>query len=122
MGEECEYLYLVESGVIKERFGDNRIYRKVKGDMINIANICHPSHCFLSTVEAISDCRLIKIRRCKFSLNKNIKKLVIIEDLFKRNSIFEQKCYELSYLYFIRYLEEINPKYKIIFENIDDSL
>lgn len=64
-GDDCEYLYLVESGVVKEVFGDGKVYRKVKGNMINIANICHPGGQFLSTVNALSDCRLIRIRKCK---------------------------------------------------------
>lgn len=62
-GDECEYLYLVESGVVKEVFGDGKVYRKVKGSMVNIANICNPNGQFLSTVHALSDCKLIKIRK-----------------------------------------------------------
>lgn len=60
-----DYLYLVDSGVVKEQFEGGKFYRKTKGSMLNIANICSPNGQCLTTLTALSDCRLYKIRKRK---------------------------------------------------------
>lgn len=39
----------------------------------------------------------------------------------RRNKTFESICYKRSFLYFARYLEGQDPKYRDIFSNIDNS-
>jgi CRP-like cAMP-binding protein len=64
-GDPVEYLYLVREGVVKEQFSGKRFYRKTKGAMLNIANICAPDETCLTTLTALSDCQLYKIRKRK---------------------------------------------------------
>lgn len=90
--------------------------------MCNMANICSPHGTYLSTLNTKTDCKLFRIRKCKVPKCKISPILVIIDDLMKRNRKFESLCHKRSFLYFARYLEGTNPKYKKIFQNIDDSV
>lgn len=51
---------------------------------------------------------------------------MIIEDIFKKDPEFEQKCYRMSFPYYCRYLETYegghNYKvYKLMFEGVENS-
>jgi hypothetical protein len=111
--------------VLKDQYGGNsgREFRKTKGNMCNLANICAPDGNYLSTLNTMTDCKLYRIRKRKNPIFPNVDiSLVILNDLMKRNARFQSLCYQRSFLYFARYLEAKDPKYTKIFKNIDDSV
>ena len=68
-GEKCKYIYFVYTGIVSETVGNEKQYRKTKGGIVNIANLCSPDKTCLTSLQAITYCRLYKIRTGKFSGN-----------------------------------------------------
>ena len=63
--DRCQFLYLVNDGIVKETFSATRFYRKTKSGVSNIANICAYDGKNVTTLNSITDCKLYKIKKCK---------------------------------------------------------
>lgn len=50
-----------------------------------------------------------------------LKLIAVLFDLIDRNPVFEEKCYQLSFPYFLRYLQSLNLQYELMLNGIDDS-
>lgn len=73
VNEECDYLFLVQTGIVEKIFDNldekqnyKRVYQRGKGSVIGVGNICSPNKKNLYSLRAVSDCKLYKIRRSKF--------------------------------------------------------
>lgn len=62
------FLYLVNSGIVKEYFAKSKVYRKTRGGIASICNVCSPSGKNLSTINTISSSKLYRVRIGKYSL------------------------------------------------------
>ena len=73
--EECDYLFLVQTGLVDEVYEDlkdkqdyKRVYQRGKGAVLGIGNVCSADNKNIHSLKAFTDCKLYKIRRSKLLL------------------------------------------------------
>ena len=68
-GEDADYIYLIIKGVATDVIDEKTSIKKYTGGIMNFGNLCSPDGKYLSSCVTITDCKMYKIRTCKFLIN-----------------------------------------------------
>ena len=64
--DECDYLYLVSTGVVVEAINKGKKFKLGKGNIVGGSGVCNIHGTYMTSLTTVTDCSLYKINKRKF--------------------------------------------------------